>query len=91
MLIPVFEGTFKKDYKKCKARGLDVGKIIGVIDDLINEKPLAVKYRNHKLKGKYANYWECHIEPDWIMIYRKDEKNLYIYFVRNGTHSDLFR
>ena len=63
-------------------------KIKDVMNDLINEKPLAAKHRNHKLKGNFVGYWECHITPDWLLIYKKDDEK--IYFARTGTHSDLF-
>jgi len=91
MLQPIFERSFKKDYEKSKRSGMNVARFYNVVDDLVNERPLSAKHRNHKLKGEFVDYWECHIEPDWLLIYRKDELNVYIYFVRNGTHSDLFR
>jgi mRNA interferase YafQ len=91
MLQPIFERSFKKDYEKCKRRGMNIARHYNVVDDLVNERPLSVKHQNHKLKGEFVDYWECRIEPDWLLIYRKDEQNVYIYFVRNGTHSDLFR
>jgi mRNA interferase YafQ len=91
MLRPIFERSFKKDYEKSKRRGLNIAKLKSIVDDLVNERPLGAKHKNHKLKGEFVDYWECHIEPDWLLIYRKDELNVYIYFVRNGTHSDLFR
>ena len=91
MLQPIFERSFKKDYEKSKKRGLDIIKLRSLLDDLVNERPLDSKYRNHKLKGKFKDYWECHIQPDWLLIYRKDEQNVYIYFIRTGTHSDLFK
>lgn len=91
MLRPIYERSFKKDYEKSKRRGLNIAKLKSIVDDLVNERILNAKHRNHKLGGKFVGYWECHIEPDWLLIYRKDEQNVYIYFVRNGTHSDLFR
>jgi len=59
-----------------------------VIKKLINEEALDEKYRDHKLSGSYANHRECHIEPDWLLIYRIVDNE--IHFVRTGTHSDLF-
>jgi mRNA interferase YafQ len=55
---------------------------------LTQEKPLLPKHRNHKLKGEYIGYWECHIEPDWLLVYKKTETH--IIFARTGSHSDLF-
>ena len=63
-------------------------KIKPILTNLINEVPLAPKHQNHKLKGNFVGYWECHITPDWLLIYKKDKER--IYFVRTGTHSDLF-
>ena len=88
MLKPVYLRSFEREMAKAKKRGLDMSKIKDVIEDLINEKPLAAKHKNHKLKGDFVGYWECHIEPDWLLVYKKD--NRHIYFARTGTHSDLF-
>lgn len=88
MLTPVYERSFEKDLKIAKKRGLDIAKLKTLIQDLIEEKPLKQKYRNHKLKGNFVGYWECHITPDWLLIYKKDPDT--IHFVRTGTHSDLF-
>lgn len=88
MLIPVYLRSFEREIEKAKKRGLDMSKIKELMEHLIYEKPLAAKYRNHKLKGSFVGYWECHIEPDWLLVYKKDATH--IYFVRTGTHSDLF-
>jgi len=57
---------------------------------LENRIPLEIKHQDHQLNGNYIGYRECHVEPDWLLIYRIDEKSNTIYFVRTGTHSDLF-
>ena len=88
MLKPVYLRSFEREIAKAKKRGLDMSKVKDLIEDLINEKPLAAKHKNHKLKGNFIGYWECHIEPDWLLVYKKDDKC--IYFARTGTHSDLF-
>lgn len=88
MLKPVYLRSFEREIEKAKKRGLDMCKIRNVMEDLINEKPLAAKHKNHKLKGNFIGYWECHVEPDWLLVYKKDDKH--IYFARTGTHSDLF-
>ena len=59
-----------------------------VMEKLIEEKPLDPKHRNHKLKGDFVGYWECHVAPDWLLVYKKDGER--IYFARTGIHSDLF-
>jgi len=88
MLKPIYLRSFEREIAKAKKRGLDISKIKAVMEDLLNEKPLAAKHKNHKLKGDFVGYWECHIEPDWLLVYKKD--NRHIYFARTGTHSDLF-
>lgn len=88
MLIPVYLRSFKKELEKSKKRGLNISILKTVMTRLIEEEPLPTKHRNHKLQGNFSGYWECHITPDWLLIYKKDETR--IYFVRTGTHSDLF-
>jgi len=90
MLNPAFTGSFKKDSKLMKKRNKDKGKLNEVIALLINEQPLLPKHENHPLHGKYQGKWECHIEPDWLLIYRIDDVNRRIVFYRTGSHSDLF-
>ena len=88
MLKPVRLTKFDKEVEKSKKRGLDMTKLRDVMTLLIQEDPLPEKHCNHKLKGSYKGYWDCHIEPDWILIYKKT--NTHITFVRTGTHADLF-
>lgn len=88
VLIPVHLRSFERELEKVKKRGYDMSKIKTVMSDLINEKPLDRKHRNHRLKGNFVGYWECHVTPDWLLIYKKDDEH--IYFARTGTHSDLF-
>ena len=88
MRQPSYARQFEKDVKRMRKRGKDLGKMKAVILDLIAEKPLDERYRNHALIGSYRGRRECHIEPDWLLIYKlaSDE----IIFERTGTHSDLF-
>lgn len=79
---------FKKDYKRVKRRGYDVSKLIEVIERLARGEKLEQKYRDHPLLGEYANCRECHLEPDWLLIYRLTAEELIL--IRTGTHSDLF-
>jgi len=65
-------------------------KIFSIMVDLENEVPLQPKHKEHKLQGNYTNFLECHIESDWLLIYKIDEQAKEIYFARTGTHSDLF-
>ena len=88
MLQPAYSNKVQRDTVLAKKRGKDLAKLRWVIEALLKETPLPVKYRNHKLKGEFAAYWECHLEPDWLLIYEKGETE--IFFARTGTHSDLF-
>ena len=90
MLNPTFTGPFKKDRKLMKKRNRDMGKLTEVIALLINEQPLLPKHENHPLHGNYEGKWECHVEPDWLLVYRIDSKNRRVIFYRTCSHSDLF-
>ena len=81
---------FKKDWKKIIKRGYDVKKFEKVLSLLINEQPLDEKYRDHKLIGNYEGCRECHIEPDWLLIYYVENNILTLTLSRTGSHSDLF-
>ncbi|GHT66709.1 hypothetical protein AGMMS50239_28600 [Bacteroidia bacterium] len=58
---------------------------------LIKDIPLPIQYKAHKLSGNYVNHWECHIKPNWLLIYRYNEKHTQVIFEETGTHSDLFK
>lgn len=79
---------FKKDIKRLEKRGKDIGKLKSVIDLLIAQQPLPPKNRDHQLSGNWAGHRDCHIEPDWLLIYKLLEDELRL--ERTGTHSDLF-
>jgi mRNA interferase YafQ len=89
MRIPVYTNRFEKDLKKMIKRGYDTENIKAVIRKLIAEIPLERKHRDHLLIGNFKDRRECHIEPDWLLIYRLEENS--IIFERTGTHSELFR
>lgn len=88
MLFPIYQKQFEKDIKKIKKRGKETEKLKFIIRKLIAKKTLPVKNRNHPLKGEFKDYWECHIEPNWLLIYKKTSTE--IIFVRTGSHADLF-
>lgn len=88
MLIPIYEKRFLKEIQKAIKRGKNIQKLKDIMEMLVNEQSLPIKNRNHKLKGDFINYWECHIEPDWLLIYKVTSSE--IIFTRTGTHSDLF-
>lgn len=73
-----------------KKRGKDLEKLKYVVNELANQRPLDEKYRDHELTGNYRNFRECHIVPDWLLIYRIEKGELTLALVRTGTHSDLF-
>ena len=81
---------FKKDARLAKKRGLDIKKLDAVIRLLCNDEVLPERYRDHVLSGEYHGHSECHIEPDWLLIYRKSADGLVLTAVRTGSHSDLF-
>ncbi|MBO6134006.1 MAG: type II toxin-antitoxin system YafQ family toxin [Lachnospiraceae bacterium] len=81
---------FKKDYKRIKKQGKDLSLLESLIDDLINEKVLDKKYLDHPLAGNYLGFRECHIQPDWLLIYTIDHNQLILTASRTGSHSDLF-
>ena len=79
---------FERDTKLQGKRGKDPDKLKTIIRCLIEEKPLPERNKDHVLSGTYAGYRECHVEPDWLLIYKREGD--VIYFVRTGTHADLF-
>ncbi len=81
---------FAKDLKKCIKMGLDENRIKAVLEILKNTGQLPTKYNPHKLVGQYKGLWECHIEPNWLLIYEKEKKIKLIRLARTGRHSDLF-
>lgn len=84
----VFENSFKKSLKRMKKRGKHEEKLYAIMRKLANDEPLPDKCRPHKLVGNWSGNWECHIEPDWLLIYRLEEDTLIL--EDTGTHSDLF-
>jgi mRNA interferase YafQ len=89
MLEAIYSTQFKADYKKKQKQNKDINKLTNIMDKLINEIELENKYKEHYLTGEYKGYKECHIEPDWLLIYNIDET--IIYFARTGSHSELFK
>jgi mRNA interferase YafQ len=89
VLHPIYNTRFKKDIALAKKRGKDLDKLKTIIELLLDEQPLPPKLKDHKLSNNYKDRRECHIEPDWLLIYKPHEKS--IIFERTGTHSDLFK
>ena len=81
---------FRKDYKLAQKRGYDMSLLKEVIDILASGEILPKEYLDHSLSGDYKGYRECHIQPDWLLIYRIEKDLLVLGLTRTGTHSDLF-
>jgi len=88
LLKPVYLKRFTKDVARDKKRQRDFEKLKNLTNLLLAKQKLPEKHRNHKLQGEFNDCWECHIEPDWLLMYRKTSTE--IIFVRLGAHADLF-
>lgn len=81
---------FDKSLKRCIKRGLNIEKFKEVVSILASSGTLPSQYKPHKLSGKYATIWECHITPDWLLLWTQNDIELTLLLVDTGTHSDLF-
>jgi mRNA interferase YafQ len=90
MLTIKYQTAFKKDYKRLKKRGYDLRMLAKVLEILAAGQPLPAEYHDHVLLGDYAGCHECHIAPDWLLVYEIVEQDLLLYLTRTGTHSDIF-
>ena len=90
MLKIVPSNQFKKDLKLAKKRGCKIEHLRDVVNALANERKLDERYHDHGLIGNYNGFRECHVEPDWLLIYRINHDALELFLFRTGTHSDLF-
>jgi mRNA interferase YafQ len=88
MLQPAYTTQFERDVKRARKRGKDLGKLKDVLSALIEERPLAARHHDHPLIGTFKGRRECHVEPDWLLIYKLADRK--IIFERTGTHADLF-
>ena len=85
----VASNQFKRDLKLAKKRGYNIENLREVVRKLANGEELEAKYRDHVMTGNYIGFRECHIAPDWLLIYRIDGNVLELYLSRTGTHADL--
>ena len=90
MLDVSFTSQFKKDVKRMRKQGADMEKLDAAILSLRKREPLPERFRDHELAGNYKKHRECHLSPEWLLIYRIDEDGLILTTVRTGSHSDLF-
>lgn len=86
----VYTNQFKKSLRRCVKRGLDISAVTTAVNFLQKCGRLPEEYSAHRLKGNFAGCWECHLEPDWLLVWRQNNKELELIFVDTGTHSDLF-
>ena len=90
MLEVVLSNRFKKDLKLAAKRGYNLDLLENVVDTLARGEKLTDKFRDHELVGNYSGFRECHIQPDWLLVYRIENSELILFLSRTGTHSDLF-
>lgn len=85
----IYSSQFKKDFKRIQSQGKNISQLEIIIETLLKKQQLEPKYRDHKLVGKWKNHRDCHIEPDWLLIYRLTEEALFL--ERTGSHAELFK
>lgn len=85
-----YSSKFKKNYKLAKKRGMDVKLLEEIVDKLRRRIPLEKRYKDHELQGRYKGFRECHIQPDWLLVYYVEDDVLVLTLVDTGTHADLF-
>ena len=81
---------FKQNAKLCKKRGLPMEELWNVVGILVEQGALPQQYRPHMLTGQYHGFWECHIRPDWLLIWQQNDTELILTLTNTGSHSDLF-
>jgi mRNA interferase YafQ len=90
MLTFTTTSQYRRERKLAEKRGRNISLLNGIINTLLEEKPLDPKHRDHPLSGDYTGFRECHVQPDWLLIYTVDAGQLVLTASRTGTHSDLF-
>jgi len=90
MLDIVASNQFKRDLRLARKRGFQIEALRLVVNTLANQQALDAKYRDHELLGQYSGFRECHVAPDWLLIYRIEDDALELFLFRTGTHSYLF-
>ncbi len=90
MLTIKYHTLFKKDFKRIKKRGYDISRLEKIVELLANEVPFPEQFKDHNLSGNYNGFRECHIAPDWLLIYQVNNNELVLVLSRTGSHSDLF-
>ena len=90
MLQIVMTAAFRRDLKRCVKRGLPRSELEAIAVDIANGMKLPDEYRDHALTGEFLGCRECHIRPDWLLIYRIEHGEMVLILTRTGTHADLF-
>ena len=85
-----FTKNFNKDVERCRKRGYNMAKLRNVLDILIETGSVPPQYKPHKLSGNREGEWECHISPDWLLVWKQNDQELTLLMLNTGTHSDLF-
>jgi len=85
-----FTNRFKNDVKRCQKRGYNLSLLTNAIDLLQQTGKLPANFKSHILKGRYEGMWECHLKPDWLLVWQQNDNELILLFMTTGTHSDLF-
>lgn len=86
----VYSPQFAKSLRRCQKRGFDMSEFVKVSSILADGGKLPEKYRQHKLTGEYAGCWECHIKPDWLLVWKRNDRELLLLFIMTGSHTDIF-
>ena len=86
----IVTGECKQNLKLCKKHGLPMEELWTIVEKLLNGETLDAKYRPHQLQGNRKGQWECHIQPDWLLVWEQHDQELILVMVNTGTHSDLF-
>lgn len=90
MLDVVLSNRFKKDLRLAKKRGKDLNLLNDAVECLARQQPLPERFHDHALIGNYEGFRECHIQPDWLLVYRVDDECVNLFLMRTGTNADLF-
>lgn len=91
MFGPRYTSQFKKDIHKLEGSGrYDIEKLKTIVRKILSGEPLDIRHRDHTLTGNWKGHRDCHIEPDWVLIYRIDKEAQTITFIRTGSHADIF-
>jgi mRNA interferase YafQ len=85
-----YTNRFKKDVKHCHKREFNLSELSVIIDQLQRTGKVSSKYKSHKLKGNLSGLWECHVQPDWLLVWEQNNEKLILLFMYTGTHAVLF-